>query len=628
MTVQVHSGNEDPPIMVKEKIEYAPSTADEAPTAAQVDTVSKELPALCRSKTRKTYLFVGSIVVVTVVALVVALVPDWKGNKDSASAVADGWKLNSTYEILQSNFFEPDNGPFKVKIPLLSSNITDPYKSVDEAKKDIEQLAMYLVNDAIKNGVGMGLNMREPGIADEAVPTLAAPSEADSASAAGYGGGSDAFDDTSDFETYQQETGVVRSDLIKSNGAHVFAAANDKILVWNLEGVLVQNLTMPPIDVTGLQGGDLSPRPIDIAFDGAEGGTSNASASTAEAKSAPIWWMPKPYIESLILNPQGSRLSVIVGGYGMGSAYPYSIDTMPIIYEYKGTRVMVYDIEDDGTLTKVSETDIHGTHINSYSVGNNVHVVTKSSLNTWDHLVQPIERWNPEFDGMTDEQYETAATIMAQAVIPDFVQKVVDLVTVDGQVILSRLAVFAQSISSDGEANIEVIGGNIANSLTQVNSFDMNIASSDNELTVSTSSTLQPGYWGYVYATDEWIWVADQGWRFVDEEDKYAQDTVLLGFRLNGASSTFSAIGNVPGSLLNQFSIDFYKDIALEKDYVRVATTLTFWWGGWWGAPEQEVLDEDASQTKNQVIILQVPEEGNELIRQGSIQLGKKDEVS
>mmetsp|Transcript_25143 Transcript_25143/g.44034 ORF Transcript_25143/g.44034 Transcript_25143/m.44034 type:complete len:867 (+) Transcript_25143:200-2800(+) len=584
------------------------------------------------SKARKTYLFMGVILVVAAVAIVVALVPDWgkSGSTTTSSLASDGLPDNGTNGEHNGNssstgstkseseaplageeptFFESSEGPFEFKIPLLSSNVTETYRSVEEARHDIEQLARLIVNRQILQGMEND---------DWFGPPIAATTSEVAADSTANGdkgqseSASSAFAGTDDFETYQQEAGVVRSDYVKSNGVHVFAAVQDRILVWDVQGNLRKTVTMPPLNLTN---GGKPPLPVE-------------PLPIAEAKSS-IWWNPKPYIQGMLLSPDGARLTVIVGGYG--GEYTAKEKTIPIIYELKGTRVIVYDIGDDGILTEVSRTDIDGNHLNSYSVENNVHIVTKAGLNTWEHLVSPIQRWSQEFYGMTAEEYKVAATVKAQALIPDFVQKVLDLVTVDGQIILSHLAVFADSISADEQTSIQAFGGDVANSLTQVYSFDMSKASTISDLSLSKSATLQPGYWGYVYATNDWIWVADQGWRWIEEENTYAQDTVLLGFKLNGPSTDFAVYGSVPGSLLNQFSIDFYKDQKTETSYVRVATTLNFWWGGWWGVPQE--ADDDSSRTKNQVIIMELPPQDdsviqldNKLIRRGSVQLGKKDE--
>lgn len=608
--------------------------------AAEKKTMEQQAPESAytnvkasKNKSLKTLIFVAGIVVFATVAIVVALVPDWKKTttdvNENGSQSAEELKLqNPVISTNNQTFFESDEGPFHIKLPLMSSNITHPYSSVEEAKHDLEQLAKFEVNRAIKLG-----NNANKVQGEAAGPEMAFESEAaDSA-----GGASDsAFAGVSDFGTYQQEAGVVRSDFVKSDGEHVFAVVEDKILVWNLEGDILQTIVMPLINAT-YEGVSPVKEPVEVV-EGIEGSAKQDGMdanTTADSRSSLIWWNPKPYVQALLLNSDSTKLTVIVSGYGL--EYTEAADVIPVIQDYKGTRMIVYDIADDGSLVEVSKTDINGYHVDSYSVGDNVHVVTKTGLRTWEYLIQPLQRWMPEYEGMSDEEYEVAAILKAEAIIPVFVDKVLDLYTLDGEVVLARLAVFANSVATNDTMTGYIFDGGIANSITEISSFDVSEADASNTLSISTSATLQPGYWGYVYATTDWIWVADQGWRWMEDKNTYVQDTVLLGFRLLDASSTFSVVGSIPGSLLSQFSVDFYRDPETSEEYIRAATTMNFEWRLWWGFPENPdtVNEEDtASRTKNQVIILKVPslhngdQVGDELEQLGSVELGKKDEVS
>jgi hypothetical protein len=628
MTVEIPAGNEE---VASFQMEVKPSEA--VPEAAPL----AETKAAQKSKrTYRVLLIVGTLFALAAVAIVVALVPDYgktaTASASAADAAKDGVNAGSEeeeYVATRQRYYESNEGAFRIKIPLLSSDVTDPYTSVADARKDIEQLAKVVVNDAIKQGSSFD---PYPPTGGE-FPEATFESEAQGQQAGGDKEVADApnadFSGVNDYGTYQQETGVIRSDYVKSNGKHVFAVLADRILVWDLDGALQQTITMPAINVTN---NNLFPQPE--PFEGeemvAEEETETSTATTAEIRDSAIVWNPRPYIQGLMLNPEGTRLTAIVGGYG-AEYWNGGVDIAPVVQDYKGTRVIVYDVGSDGSLTELSQTDLNGYHVNSYSVGDNAHVVTKTGLNTWDYLVQPLQRWMPEYQGMSDEEYEVAAIVKAEEIIPVFVDKVLGLYTLDGDVSLSRLAVFADTISENAEMNIQVFGG-IANSITEVNSFDMSMSFFTTTFDVSISATLQPGSWGYVYATNDWIWVADNGWRWIQEDGIYVQDTILLGFRLDGPSATFSAFGTVPGTPLSQFSLDFYKDLETEKEYIRVATTTDFGWGMWWGGMDGAV-EENVSRTKNQVIVMEVPTEdglqtGNELIQRGSVELGKKDEVS
>ena len=208
------------------------------------------------------------------------------------------------------------------------------------------------------------------------------------------------------------------------------------------------------------------------------------------------------------------------------------------------------------------------------------------------------------------------------------------LVTVDDDIMLSRLSVFTDSLPAVDDADEEQTSDLpfyytdiLADSITQVISFDSGAVEQGTELAVSVSTVMQPGSWGYVYATTDWLWVADEGWSWIEEERAHAQKTMLQGFRLNGPSSSLAAVGSVPGSLLSQFAIDFVSGADASGEFIRVATTLNFGWRDW-DFPVSETENVERSRTKNQIIILEIPTNGKKLIRRGSVEVGKADEVS
>ena len=637
---------------------------------------------------KRGLLVVSGIGICIVIAVLVALLPDWNNdnitNDSSASSSSSSSTVMNSSENqekatatvndggdrISGSFFKSTiDSPFEAQLPLFSADsITEAYTSRQEVERDLRNLARLYLNkfimDNIRYGGGSYIGdggvpeimpiSAEQDVAREPIPESSTASA--SSAAADDGGADDAFADVDDFGTYQQEQGVVRSDIVKSNGLHVFAASDDKILVLSLDGQLVNTVAMPPVELP--EGGDIQPQPVEPGLptssfneDGTATtnsvGTESASASepVAEARSSVIApWDPKPYIQSLILDSTNNQLIAVVGGYGTSYYYgrPYATTNTedstlylpPIISESKQSKIIVYSIGDTGDLTELSQRTVDGNHINSYSVESNIHIVMKSNLNIWPYLNEPIQRWQSEFKGMNDEEYRIAAIQKSETLIDDFVNAVLDVVTVDDNIMLSRLTVFADSLPAVDDSNEEQMSDLpfyyadvLPNSITQVISFDSGIVESGKELAISASTTMQPGSWGYVYATTDWLWVADQGWSWVEEEQAHAQKTMLQGFRLNGPSSSLAAAGSVPGSLLSQFAVDFVSgDDDTSGDFIRVATTLNFGWRDW-DRPVSETDNIERSRTKNQIIILQVPTSGKELIRRGDVEVGKPNEV-
>jgi hypothetical protein len=510
--------------------------------------------------------------------LMIALLPEWGDDEDAVPAGTEGTEGTEppvdTIDQRQTHF-ESNLGPFDVKIPLFSANITQGYATTEELEYDLEQLAKFLLNDAINSNVKAGI--REPGSEEDGgeilmgavPPTGAEPEAGDQAFAAtDTSGGDGSLSEATDFETNNQEENVDKADKAKSNGNLFFVAYDDYLLVWDTKGELKENITMPPIELTGNPYDQEYPNDMIVAEPQPE----------PLMMMPPIYWNPKPYIQALLL--EGNRLTVIVSGYGY--AFAAELNEPPILNDYLGTHIRVYEINDDH-LELVKTKDVNGSFRNAYSVENNAYVVTQSWMNTYDHLLLPIQRWQPMFVNLDDESYLEEVLIYAeQELIPDFVANLRAELGVNGEIDLARLSVYADSISGSSEIETSLFANSMANAFTQVVSFDMTEVTDDlsesTELTVQSSGTFQPGSFGQVYATEGMIIVADQGWNWVEEEEGSAQTTYLLGFRLQGASSVPAMIGSVPGYLLNPYSLDFVE--VGEDSYVRIATTMNFWFFG------------------------------------------------
>lgn len=501
--------------------------------------------------------------------------------------------------------------PIEVDSALFSSTVTEPYASIEDLRKDIEELAKTFANTIILQQANTYENddyyntydefSRPDMISDTEFsrPTMISDSFAMDEKGDVASSSSEFFNGVDDFQTYQHEVGAIKNDRVKSNGAHVFAASGDRIQVWDLEGNLFETNTIK-----------------------------------------------SDRINALLLNPEGNRLVVITSVYS---------ESRRIVDHYLRTQVTIFDIE-GGSLNEISQTYIDGNHVDSYSVGNNVHVVTRMRLNTYSYIDKNLMRYK-QFDGLTNEEYVAAATLMAEEwIIPEFVDDVIGLVTDRDEILLSRLVGFPNSL-------------NDFKSITQVNSFDSSKTGDEDgmELNVSKSLVFRPGNNDYVYATDDWIWVSDENLGWDLEGQDYVYQTMLLGFRLDGASSNFAAVGTIPGQLLSQFSIDFVKDG--EKEYVRIAITQNQFQNFWWqprpmpvaldfvdvansedrafdgnddvnflAQDDDDVMDfgaqdETESRTLNEIIILEIPkaevgsQKINELVKLSSVEVGKKHEI-
>lgn len=152
----------------------------------------------------------------------------------------------------------------------------------------------------------------------------------------------------------------------------------------------------------------------------------------------------------------------------------------------------------------------------------------------------------------------------------------------------------------------------VLSSYVQVTSFKMDAAPpASARLSTSTSGMFVPlaSYLAKnIYASAEKLVIAGEAYE-EDEEGEWVESTLLFTYDFDEASSTPESIGVVPGSLLNQFSMDHY--IAEDgNDYLRVATTT---WAKWGYLGEKEGWGQIEEST-NQVMVLSMPtkdEDGN-----------------
>ena len=112
-------------------------------------------------------------------------------------------------------------------------------------------------------------------------------------------------------------------------------------------------------------------------------------------------------------------------------------------------------------------------------------------------------------------------------------------------------------------------------------------------LQVQKSIAFVPSSWSTtIYATQDNLFIASQGYdEHPSSRSGYIPTTFLLGFGLGDGPAKGAKVGKVPGTVLNQFSIDMY------EDHLRVATTT---WSDWVcpTEPITEGVDEVADDIK------------------------------
>lgn len=240
----------------------------------------------------------------------------------------------------------------------------------------------------------------------------------------------------------------------------------------------------------------------------------------------------------LELYMSGSRLVVI------GSTYPYALrsggispEKSQIIYPYYGytaVKAIQYDIAKPGSPVKVREVSLQGNYISSRLIGNDLYLVANQGIYFWQDSTIPL---NP--------QYMDSALGNEVKSVP-----YTDIRYMPPMVNASYLLVAGLTLDDpDRPMSIQACLG------------------AGEEVYVSQDHLYVSIYEGMMGIRPMGITLDG----FAEAKDQEA--TLIYKFALNNASVVYHARGQVPGRILNQFSMDE------DGDNFRIATTLGNVWG-------------------------------------------------
>jgi hypothetical protein len=161
----------------------------------------------------------------------------------------------------------------------------------------------------------------------------------------------------------------------------------------------------------------------------------------------------------------------------------------------------------------------------------------------------------------------------------------------------------------------------IIGTYVQVFSFDMSSDfNNDNTSATTEVSEIFPyvggafssGWSSIVYAAQEFAATLNVGSKWNSATGVWDSSTFILGFDISGTAPKPFSYAEIPGSPLNQYSVDLY------QGHLRVVTTEWFW-------------NETSSSTTNKIFVLKVPKsdgsEGPEMLLTGETDhIGKPNE--
>ena len=549
-----------------------------------------------------------------------------------------------------TNVYRSTSGAFDVELPLFSKDVIKGYDSETKLDSALMEAAKFFINQVIETQraalvyfyVHFPLHFAPP-------QSLGAVYPSSFPSASGQ----------TAFETNNQEVDVDEADAVKSDGKYVYVAYGDVVVVWNaLTGEMITNVTMPAIETPpepvstpaaapvtlpvplpaplpaplpsplatpfpsflatqspsflATQSPSASPSAVPAPFATLFPAPVSApvSASAATPFAAPFadfsfggspftrpYYQPRPNIRSLLL--ESNRLIVIVAGYGNAKRAKMNI-TSSVFMDLYGTHVRVYDtstLTTSGQLTFIKEVDINGSFQDARAIGTNIHIVSSTAVNTWSWLSNPLQQSSGNFDqNLTEAKYTAQAIALSKdKLIPAFVKQLKDDMNLLGGPKLVGISLWESVLSGMEE---HTFSGGVFQAYSQVSSF----SATDADLKLSLAGSFMPVSGGYTYSTTDMLIFSASGWDWLPARQATGPTTYFLGMKLVGATATPAAIGSIPGSLLNQYSLDIF------EDHLRVATNIpTVWrWPVFDGSSESFVPIQESS-SQNQVVILKIP---------------------
>ncbi len=209
---------------------------------------------------------------------------------------------------------------------------------------------------------------------------------------------------------------------------------------------------------------------------------------------------------------------------------PVSAFTTPPYYQGSQSKVFVYDISDRSNPKQIREVTFDGDYKTSRRIGDYVYLVLNAQPNVWDYNgIKTGKDFLPEFkDG--DKKAEDMVGCTGVRYFPGY-----------------RIPQYLITASIDISGSDTGIERNVF------------LGSSDNIYSSSTDLYVAGTMRSYDYFTD-WDWARDRA------------KTNIFRFALDKGNIDFKARGTVPGTILNQFSMDEY------DEYFRIATTTGNLW--------------------------------------------------
>jgi inhibitor of cysteine peptidase len=224
------------------------------------------------------------------------------------------------------------------------------------------------------------------------------------------------------------------------------------------------------------------------------------------------------------------------------------------IYGSEETQFTLYSTANLGIIG--SSQTLPGSYTGARAIGDHVYVVTSRYLNVYSYTgpLDPYTLTTPAMyesnTKLTKEAYEEMAWQKANETVDEFI----------AQLTAGMKCEEMQQITLFQNTDSFFPPGPVAESIASVTAFNVKTPT----VTTVTSRVMPTSYWQMYASADTLLLTAEGYW----VGDDVASETYVLAYQLADATATPLGLGKVPGSLLNQFSMDEH------NGYMRFATTI------------------------------------------------------
>ncbi len=496
-----------------------------------------------------------------------------------------------------------------------ASSVLQGYDVCSDLKEDLEAAAKFIVDVEIEKNArrkfhgDWGNWVIRGGRRGDVMATVM--EEAGKESTDGEtvsGGGEDSYG------TNNQVDGVDEADLVKSDGEVVYAAYGDEIVIWDAtSGVELSRTTLPTEDD--------NKTPLCSEDEDAQNDIVRKRCYMDYS-----WRRNGLAISSFLLH-EDRLVAIATASYDLLEDEDID-ESYTVLDGMHRTRVFTYDISlipsDKSALTLLARKDLHGSYQTARSIGQEAHIVTASYVQTWSGLTKHISPWDEKFDGLRENQYRKAAYDAVIPHISTFAESLASEIMYsqgsgDGDLSesgcnnIAKVALMLHKrddVTSvdDSKVSFSFTDEGVLSNYVQVHSFDIleSFDNSDEEVTQKINTTHTgvfiptASYTKAIYSSDTKLIITGNAYS-ENEDNQWQERTVLLAFDLKDGMAVAHSVGEVPGSVLNQFSIDHYTYNDDAEDYIRIATTN---WAQFGFVNDEWIQTLESS---NQVTILKLP---------------------